>query len=160
MNLNIKQINKDNYNEVLKLQVFEEQVGFIETVEECLEEASENASWRPVGIYDEDTLVGFSMYGLLHEVEYRGPRVWLDRILIDKNYQGKGYGKASVETLLKRLYEEYHEPRTYLSVYDNNEVAVRLYKNVGFEFNGEIDTKGEKIMEINMEKLESCNEQR
>lgn len=160
MNLKIKKINKDNYEEVLKLQVFEEQVGFIETVEECLEEASENSSWRPVGIYDEDTLVGFSMYGLLHEVEYRGPRVWLDRILIDKNHQGKGYGKASVEILLRRLQEEYHEPRTYLSVYDDNEAAVKLYKKVGFVFNGEIDTKGEKIMEINMEKLEICNEQR
>lgn len=160
MNLKIKEINKDNYKEALKLQVFEEQIGYIESVQECLEEASENSSWRPVGIYDEDTLVGFSMYGLLHEVEYRGPRVWLDRILIDKNHQGKGYGKASVEILLKRLYEEYNEKKTYLSVYDDNEAAVKLYKRIGFVFNGEIDTKGEKIMEINMEKLESIDEQR
>lgn len=150
MNLKIEKVSEENYKSILNLQVNEKQKGFIETVQECLDEASENSSWRPVGIYDENTLIGFSMYGLLHEKEYKGPRVWLDRIFIDKRYQGKGYGKASVEILLKRLYEEYGEPMIYLSVYDDNEVAIKLYEKLGFRFNGEIDTKGEKLMEINM----------
>ena len=34
----------------------------------------------------------------------------------------------------------------YLSVYEENHVAISLYQSYGFKFNGELDTKGEKIM--------------
>ena len=72
--------------------------------------------------------------------------MWLDRILIDRRYQKKGYGKAAVLALLKRLQLEYGNKQIYLSVYENNEAAVNLYQQTGFQFNGKLDTKGEKIM--------------
>lgn len=34
----------------------------------------------------------------------------------------------------------------YLSLYPDNERAFTLYSNLGFERNGELDTKGEQIM--------------
>lgn len=41
---------------------------------------------------------------------------------------------------------EYPNTDIYLSVYEENKTAVSLYKLFGFEFNGELDTKGEKVM--------------
>lgn len=93
------------------------------------------------------------MYGLfLNEGEFG--RVWLDRIMIGDKYQGKGYGKASVKLLIKRLYKEYGHRKIYLSVYDDNINAIQLYERIGFKFNGEEDTNGEKIMEINLNDME------
>ena len=129
----------------MALELFPEQSGFIESVEECLAEAEELSLWRPVGIYDGVTLVGFAMYGLFPQPLPDG-QLWLDRLLIDKNHQGAGYGKTAVAKLLKRLHSEYGNRRVYLSVYDTNRAAIALYQQLGFSFTGELDTKGEKIM--------------
>lgn len=147
MNLNIKQINEDNYEEIVSLKVTKEQVSFIESIEECLKEAKEYPIWRTVGIYDEDRAVGFAMYGLFIYEGKRG-RVWLDRFLISAENQGKGYGKTSVRLLIDIIYKEYGYNKIYLSVYDNNQGAIALYEKIGFKFNGESDINGEKIMVI------------
>lgn len=89
--LHFKSVNAENRREVEGLTVFSEQAGFIESVSECLREADELELWRPVGIYDSDTLIGFAMYGYFPEPA--PGQLWLDRLLIDKRYQGKGYGK-------------------------------------------------------------------
>lgn len=96
MNLNRNQflhfevVNNRNRKEAEDLSVFSEQSGFIESVSECLKEADELKLWRPVGIYDGSTLIGFAMYGYFPEPA--PGQLWLDRLLIDKKYQGKGTG--------------------------------------------------------------------
>ena len=80
--LHFKSVNAENRREVEGLTVFSEQTGFIESVSECLREADELELWRPVGIYDSDTLIGFAMYGYFPEPA--PGQLWLDRLLIDK----------------------------------------------------------------------------
>lgn len=145
MDLNLRKVCDENYSSIIDLHVKEGQEGFIETTKECLQEAEELALWRPVGIYDGDKLVGFAMYGCF-EYEGKKGRVWLDRLMIGDGHQGKGYGKASLNLLIQTLYEEYNCDEIFLSIYEDNVNAIRLYENVGFRFNGEIDTKGEKVM--------------
>lgn len=142
--LHFEPIGTENRKEAERLQVFPAQAGFIESVRECLLEADGAGQWRPVGICDGEALVGFAMYGY-----FASPspgRLWLDRLLIDKVHQGKGYGKAAVLALLEKLHREYDSPQVYLSVYENNTAAIALYRQVGFRFTGEYDTKGEKMM--------------
>lgn len=141
MKLSIEKVSKKNLEKVLSLQLLDAQKGYIETVAACLEEASENKAWRPNAIYDHKTLVGFTMYGLLED-----GRVWLDRLLIDKDYQHQGYGQAAVQQLVTKLCKDYQVSEIFLSVYEENSVAVRLYQKIGFVFTGELDTKGEKVM--------------
>ena len=82
------------------------------------------------------------------KVVYQGMsyQLWLDRLLIDRAYQGRGYGAGAVAALLERLPKEYGKDRVFLSVYDDNQGAIRLYEKLGFAFNGELDTKGERVM--------------
>lgn len=157
MNLTIKNIDKNNYKEIIDLKVSNDQVKFIETVEACLKEAREDSVWRPVGIYDGDKAIGFAMYGLFINEGKRG-RVWLDRFLISYENQGKGYGEAAVRLLINNLYKEYGYNKVYLSVYDNNKGAIALYNKVGFKFNGEVDINGEKVMVINLSDMECKND--
>lgn len=143
--LHFEVVNSSNRTDVEKLEVFSEQAGFIESAAECLQEADGLELWRPVGIYDGNELIGFAMYGYFPEPA--PGQLWLDRLLIDKKYQKKGYGKQAVLALLDRLKTEYASDTVYLSVYENNARAVRLYRQIGFRFNGRYDTKGESIME-------------
>lgn len=88
------------------------------------------------------------MYGFFANETPHG-RLWLDRLLIDKKFQGKGYGKSALYQLINILFTKYNTSTIYLSVFDDNVFATNLYKSVGFKFTGELDLRGEKIMVYN-----------
>ena len=69
------------------MTVFSEQAGFIESVSECLREADELELWRPVGIYDSDTLIGLLCTAIFQRLA--PGQLWLDRLLIDKKISRK-----------------------------------------------------------------------
>lgn len=72
--------------------------------------------------------------------------LWIDTIVIDRFCQGKGYGCKLLEQLLELLAERYSHKPIYLSVFSDNYSAIHLYQDLGFQFNGQLDTKGEQIM--------------
>ena len=145
MAVTIIPVDSSNRAEAEQLQVHESQIHFIESVKECMEEADQLDLWHPVAIYDGDTMVGFSMYGFYVEEDGSG-RLWFDRLLIDKRFQGHGYGRQAISVCLHRMRREYPLQDIYLSVYDPNKNAIALYESCGFHFNGELDTNGERIM--------------
>lgn len=145
MFLEVQDITDLNEADILALKIAEAQRGFLETTSECLAEAKEEARYVPVGLYKGKLPVGFAMYGKFNWINGE-PRVWLDRYFIDERYQGKGFGKYYLQVLIDHLVAKYHAERIYLSVYDDNVVAIQLYKKFDFHFNGELDENGEKIM--------------
>ncbi|WP_057914248.1 GNAT family N-acetyltransferase [Peribacillus muralis] len=145
MTVHIKDVTKENSAEILKLQIHEKQRSFIETTEQCLEDAIACKYYRPVGLYMRDTLVGFAMYGFFPGEGEKG-RVWLDRFFIDAKHQGQGLGTLLLEFLIQRLIREYDCPEIYLSIVEENQAASHLYKKFGFAFNGEADFNNEKVM--------------
>lgn len=145
MKLSIEPVSRDNRERVLALSLAPGQEGFVETPAQCLQEARRLWLWRPVAICDQGEVVGFAMYGRFPREDTHG-RVWLDRLLIDRQYQGKGYGGAAVDILCRRLQQEYHCDQVYLSCYSQNRAAISLYEKKGFQLNGEKDINGEDVM--------------
>ncbi|WP_211749863.1 GNAT family N-acetyltransferase [Paenibacillus sp. Marseille-Q4541] len=145
MNISLREVTEDNKKDILQIQVKEAQSGYIETVEDCLAEAAVCRMYKPVGLYLGELLVGFAMYGFFPEEGKQG-RAWMDRLVIDASYQGQGLGTVMLEALIEKLISEYDCEQVYLSVYEDNVVAIRMYEKAGFCFNGERDEKGEKIM--------------
>ena len=92
-NLSLIPVTSKNRRAIEKLKVFPHQTGFIESVADCMKEADQLAAWHPMYIYDNDTLIGFTMY----------TRLWFDRLLIDKQHQGKGYAKPAADPHRLRL---------------------------------------------------------
>jgi len=95
MYIHVEPVNDKNREAVLALKIHETQKGFVESPEQCLKEAAEEKCWRPVGIYDGEQLVGFSMYGYLS-----GPRLWPHRTPDDDREAEKRIPQK--EDLLKR----------------------------------------------------------
>ena len=146
MDLHFEPITDDNRERALKLHISPTQKGYVETVEECLEEASHGRNWQPVGIYDGPVMVGFAMYGFFWWPYLPLGRLWLDRLLIDETFQGRGDGSAALSGLLDRLQQEYRCRRIYLSVIRENSTAITMYEKFGFRFTGERDIHGEHVM--------------
>lgn len=146
MNLRFEPVTPQNRAALLSLRPAPGQEGFVEPVADCLAEAGRRACWRPVGIYDGAVPVGFAMYGFFWEYPPLG-RLWLDRLLIDARFQGRGLGAAALAGLLDRLSQEYpRRRRVYLSVVEENAAAARLYQSFGFHFTGERDVHDEAVM--------------
>lgn len=150
MNIRFIPVDELNFDEMKHLHIKDSQKGTVETVEECCKEAELFSLWRPTAIADGNQFIGFTMYGLwINEGE--SGRVWLDRFFIDERYQGMGYAKPVLKLLIQKIIDEYAYDKLYLSVYETNEVAIKIYESLGFEFNGELDINEELIMVLNIQ---------
>ncbi|MFS0674826.1 GNAT family N-acetyltransferase [Ornithinibacillus sp. 179-J 7C1 HS] len=133
----------DNTNEAIvkNIKLKAGQENYIESVEECLQEAETYEEWHPVAIYHDEEIIGFAMYGSFGV----NKDTWIDRIMIDEKYQGKGFGRKAMLKLINIVSKEYGVNTIYLSIIEENEAAYNLYKSIGFKFINDRDPNGELI---------------
>lgn len=70
-------------------------------MEKSLYDAKNNAyhiKWTPIGIYYDNLLIEFAIYGLNSE-NY----LWIDRFLIDCRYKNKRYGKKAFNIVIEDM---------------------------------------------------------
>jgi len=156
--LKLKKINRKNVGEILKLEVFDNQKSFVATNNISIIEAyiaiTENNDVFTFGIYKDDTPIGFLMIGFdVNTDDEDTPRIakgnyniW--RLMIDKKFQGKGFGKKAIELALKFIntFPCGIAKYCWLSYESGNDIARRLYQSVGFVETDEKD--GEEIVAI------------
>lgn len=129
MNINFRKIDKSNYDECINLKVAESQVNYVASNAFSLVQAFYEEELYPLGIYDNETMVGFILYDYDKELEG-----WsFSRFMIDIDHQNKGYGKVALEKFLEFFHEKYTNEKLYTSVEIDNEVAIKLYENFGFK---------------------------
>ena len=141
----LKKITKDNLDEVLALSVAEHQKSFVSTTADSLAQAYvyQNTAF-PFAIYSDDGAVGFIMLGYYESRK----QYTLWKFLIDKEQQGKGYGKEALKQGITYLREQFKVKEIYTGVSLGNETAKRLYKALGFAETG--------LVENGMEELRLC----
>ncbi|AQY50031.1 spermine/spermidine acetyltransferase [Listeria weihenstephanensis FSL R9-0317] len=144
MNLRIERVDQTNWRQVTALSVSLNQKNFIESNTYSILEAHSIADWYPVGLYSDDSLVGFAMYGC-----YENNSVWLDRLMIDQNYQGQGFGERFLKYLIEHLKNNFKIKNILLSFTPSNQVAKIFYEKKGFSNTNEIDENGELIYSYN-----------
>ena len=142
MIIRLEPINDSNRDAVLALSVREDQP-FVATNEVSLWQADEaNAEQpgvaRPFAIYADEKLVGFCMFVFNPEEEDEDDRYWLWRFMIDKSEQGKGYGQAALQEIIK-YFKKNGADRLFLSTEPENELGLHIYHKAGFRETGIID---------------------
>ena len=147
--IKLKKVNSDNIWDVIKLSVSEQQKNFVASNRESILEAyatiADGNMALPFAIYNDDTLVGFVMFGYGSTGDEDEPKIsagnyCLWRFMIDSRYQRMGYGKAALQASLDYLHTMPCGPAEYcwLSYEPDNIVAKKLYSSAGFSENGEI----------------------
>ncbi|MBR5712282.1 MAG: GNAT family N-acetyltransferase [Lachnospiraceae bacterium] len=136
------EITTENIDEVLGLRVRDDQSAFVSTTAESLAQAYVYRDTAfPFAVYDGDEIVGFIMMGYYEAKDYY--TLW--KLLIDRNHQGRGYGRKALELGLAFLEERFGVSEVYTGVAPGNAVAKALYHSMGFEDTG--------VFENNMEEL-------
>ena len=156
--IRLGKMNGKNVWDALKLKVSDEQKNFVASNEISIIEAyiaiTGNGYAFPFVIYDEDVPVGFLMIGFsAHNYWEDAPKVAkgnynLWRLMVDENYQGKGYGTKAVALALDfiKTFPCGKAKYCWLSYEPENDVARKLYSSFGFVETGEKD--GEELIAI------------
>lgn len=80
-------------------------------------------------------MVGFLMYG---EFQYRDELRWfVSRLLVDRRYQRRGYGRSAMLAVIERLRTQHGARTVWLSYSPDNAIALKLFHSLGFEPVGE-----------------------
>ena len=156
--LELKKINRKNVADILNLEVFDNQKSFVATNNSSIIEAyiaiTENNHVFTFGIYNDDIPVGFLMIGFdVNSDDEGAPKITKEnyniwRLMIDKKFQGKGFGKKAMDLALKFIntFPCGIAKYCWLSYESDNNVERQLYKSVGFVETEEKD--GEEIVAI------------
>lgn len=139
----LERITKENLDEVLSLKVNDSQAGFVSATAESLAQAYVYAETAfPFAVYDDQTLVGFIMMGYYEAKKYY--TLW--KLLIDRRFQGRGFGKAALEMGIAFLKERFRVKEIYTGVIPGNEAAKNLYQSMGFTETGVFENGMEELL--------------
>lgn len=150
MNVHLKVVTRENWENTLKLQVKENQRKFVPTVAVSLAKVyikpdGDNVEYIPYAIYKDDLMVGFIMHAVVRETS---DMYWINGFIIDQKQQGNGYGKAALKEsiyLIKNKFKKCKEIR--LTVHKDNISAKKLYERYGFESLGH-EYDGEQVYRL------------
>ena len=134
-NVTLREVTKETFRAIAALSVGDDQKGFVANNAFSMAEASfEEEAWYRA-IYAGDTPVGFAM--LFENFEKGEYGVW--RFMIDKEHQGKGYGRAALQLLIDRVKGHPNAKAMELSVVPENAGAIKLYTSMGFVDTGRVE---------------------
>jgi diamine N-acetyltransferase len=142
VNVRLRPVDRDNWRAMVRLNLRPGQEHFVSPPSWSLSRSyvrgyGDKYEYLPMVICDADTVVGYVT--LICDASSLDD-YWIDDILIDAIYQGRGYGRAAMKSVLAMIPERY--PRCgviKLTCFRGNDNAAALYKSLGFEITGELD---------------------
>jgi diamine N-acetyltransferase len=139
-------VDIDAGNWRIPLRVSKEQERYVANTTTILARAYayRNARSEAFFIYDNEIPIGMVLY---HDEESLNAYVFSE-LIIDKTFQGKGFGKAATKIILERMKNDGKYNKVVLCYIEGNNAAKTLYENFGFT---EIDRdEDEIIMELEL----------
>lgn len=142
------EIDKSNYWDCIALTVDDSQIDFVADNKQSLVEAAYEDGLYVLGIYNEDTMVGFVLY----DYDETFPGWSMSRFMIGKQFQGKGYGKRAVIAFLDYFKKMHGADKLFISVSLDNTVARKMYSDIGFKEIKEVEYTflGKQFKEMQM----------
>lgn len=144
--IELREINHSNWIKCIELEVTDEQRQYVNPNIFSLAEAYVHSDANkkdaeeyyrciPFSIYKEDEMVGFALVSYEQEYDFdEKPAYEIYRLMIDKNYQGKGYGKEAVNLLLKyiKTFPYGEVEHIYVEWHPDNKVSEKMFAANGF----------------------------
>ncbi len=131
----LREVTPENYDAVISLNVAPGQEGFVAPNVHSIAESKVFSGLIPLCIYEDDLLVGFTMYGVHPETKEH----WIIRLMVDAQFQGRGYGRAAMHELIRLMHQHPECRDIFVSYEPGNEVAAGLCRSLGFQETGRVE---------------------
>ncbi|WP_400247748.1 GNAT family N-acetyltransferase [Niallia sp. JL1B1071] len=125
----IVELNADNWYTCCELHLSEEQAKFMEPNAISIAQSKFEPTLNPFAIYYEEKVVGFLMFNSSIE-ELDGH--WIYRIMVDKDFQGQGIGKAATLLMMAEMIKIPDLKKIVVGYHPENKAAHYLYSSLGF----------------------------
>jgi len=148
MNIVLKPVTAENWRDLIKLKVKEDQSHFVASNLHSIAESQfgfdDEGHWNsyPFGIYSGEEPVGFLMYA--SNPAHSKIQVFIMRLMVDEKFQGKGYGREALKLILDNFRADANLEVVAISYSPENVGARKLYADLGFVEHGEM--AGEEIL--------------
>ena len=141
MSVELRPVTQANFGSVINLEVSQDQVNFVSSNLYSIAESKVYPECIPLAIYANDTAVGFLMYAF----DNKDDNYWICRLMIDRYFQGKGYGKEAMRQIIQEIRKRPNIDLIKLSINPSNQSGEKLYMDLGFVKTGEL-VEGEEVM--------------
>jgi len=134
MTVSIREITADNFIDAVRLKPTPEQEQFVASNAASIAQSKFHTFLECYGIYDGETMVGFSVFG-------RNPEdgeIWIARHMVGAEHQRNGFGRAGLQLIVEHMRQTYGCAAIYLDVGPVNTAAIALYEGAGFADTGKI----------------------
>jgi len=146
MTVQLREITKDTVISITKLDAGDDSKQVAPNAVSIAQAYFQREAWFRA-IYAGDQPVGFVMLYDPSLVEHPDePDFFLWRLMIDRGQQGKGYGHAAVEALVKHVATRPGARRLLVSHVKSAERLARFYQSLGFCYTG-TEVHGELVLE-------------
>jgi diamine N-acetyltransferase len=140
--VSLRQVSKENYEEVCELDVTKEQEDFVACTMWSIVEAKYNEGYETRVIYLNEEPVGFFMW-----VKESRIKVSIWRFMVDKNHQQKSIGRAALNLALAEIKKVPDLQVIEICYNPKNPVAKEFYASFGFSEVG-MDEDDEDMLAI------------
>ena len=136
--IKLADVTEDNWFTVASMSVNDEQKEFVAPAIGILARGYvyRNCNGRVFVIQDDNTIIGLA---LVREFTDEPLGYDLQQFMIDKRYQGKGYGFDALGLILDELRKENHYDHVEVCVKKEDVKARHVYEKYGFADSGYID---------------------
>ncbi|MCR5694857.1 MAG: GNAT family N-acetyltransferase [Clostridia bacterium] len=136
--IRLTEITEDNWLEAASLSLKESQKGFLAPAAGIIARGYvyRNCGGRVLVIENDGTIVGLA---LVREFTDEPLGYDLQQFMIDKRFQGRGYGSAALSLILDMLRKEGRYDHVEVCVKKDDKEALRLYEKHGFTDSGYYD---------------------
>ena len=141
--ISLRELNKSNYREILRLKVGDDQTGFVASNAISIAQAHFHPEAWYRGIYAGGVAVGFVML----EIDESKPEYYLWRFMIDEKHQGKGYGFKAMHLVIEYVKGLPDSQEFLLSYVPGDGSPQGFYSKLGFVETGEVED-GETMMAL------------
>jgi len=151
--ITLKRIDEENFVDAFGLKLGKGQERFVSHPIRSLAQAYVYYhQCTPFGIFYEEIMVGYLM--VIYDYDLEEYNIW--HMMIDKKFQGKGYGRAAMEACLAYISSKPFgdSNRVALTCHRENLAALGLYHKLGFAETGNYDDE-EIELALNLKEKEN-----
>ena len=136
--ISLVELNEKNWIDFAELSVKESQKHFLADNIGIIARGYvyRSSGARVIGIADDELAVGLAM---IRDMDEEPACYELQQFMIDRRYQGKGYGTQALKMILSELEKERKYDCVEVCVKMDDVAALHVYKKLGFEDTGYID---------------------
>ena len=146
--IRLKDVTADNWEAVADLELDPTQEDLVASNLYSVAESHYDPDARPRAVYAGKRVVGFLMYDV-QPAKGKSREASIYRFMIDRNHQGKGYGRAALSKALEEIRAIPGVKRVSIGYMPENPVAGPFYASFGFKEVGR-DRDGEVIAKLKL----------